>query len=105
MLAMFDPFLLSLGVRKTRKKGSLQITFPLFSVPSAAQTVGRRKCVCGGVVQESAVVGRFSRQTLDSLGTPEKLYHRDDALLYIAYVMLIWAAPIPADRWHCSLWP
>ena len=34
----------------------------------------------------------------------ETLYHRDDALLYIAYVMLIWAAPIPADRWHCSLW-
>ena len=29
---------------------------------------------------------------------PETLYHRDDALLYIAYVMLIWAAPIPADR-------
>ena len=38
-------------------------------------------------------------------GMPETLYHRDDALLYIAYVMLIWAAPIPADRWHCSLWP
>ena len=37
--------------------------------------------------------------------SPETLYHRDDALLYIAYVMLIWAAPIPADRWHCSLWP
>ena len=36
---------------------------------------------------------------------PETLYHRDDALLYIAYVMLIWATPIPADRWHCSLWP
>ena len=35
---------------------------------------------------------------------PETLYHRD-ALIYIAYVMLIWAAPIPADRWHCSLWP
>ena len=35
----------------------------------------------------------------------ETLYHRDDALLHIAYVMLIWAAPIPADRWHCSLWP
>ena len=32
------------------------------------------------------------------LGKPETLYHRDDALLYIAYVMLIWAAPIPADR-------
>ena len=25
---------------------------------------------------------------------PETLYHRDDALLCIAYVMLIWAAPI-----------
>ena len=36
---------------------------------------------------------------------PETLYHRGDALLYIAYVMLIWAAPIPADRWHCSLGP
>ena len=36
---------------------------------------------------------------------PETLCHRDDALLYIAYVMRIWAAPIPADRWHCSLWP
>ena len=35
----------------------------------------------------------------------ETLYHRDDALLYIAYVMLILAAPIPADRWHSSLWP
>ena len=32
----------------------------------------------------------------------ETLYDRDDALLYIAYVMLIWAVPIPADRWHCS---
>ena len=39
------------------------------------------------------------------LGSPETLYHRDDALLYMAYVILIWAAPIPADRWHCSLWP
>ena len=40
-----------------------------------------------------------------SISPTETLYHRDDALLYIAYVMLIWAAPIPADRWHCSLWP
>ena len=31
--------------------------------------------------------------------------HRGDALLYIAYGMLIWATPIPAHRWHCSLWP
>ena len=38
-------------------------------------------------------------------GQSETLYLRDDALLYIAYAMLIWAAPIPADRWHCSLWP
>ena len=37
--------------------------------------------------------------------TTETLCHRDDALLHIAYVMLIWAALIPADRWHCSLWP
>ena len=36
---------------------------------------------------------------------PETLYHRDGALLYIAYVMVIWAAPIPADMCHCSLWP
>ena len=28
----------------------------------------------------------------------EILYHRDGALLYIAFVMFIWAAPIPADR-------
>ena len=35
----------------------------------------------------------------------ETLYHKDDALLYIVYVMLIGAAPIPADRSHCSLWP
>ena len=35
----------------------------------------------------------------------ETIYHRDDALLYLAYVMLIWAAPIPTDRWHYSLRP
>ena len=28
----------------------------------------------------------------------------DDALLYIAFGMLIWAASITADRWHCRLW-
>ena len=34
----------------------------------------------------------------------ETLYHRDDALLYIANnIMIIWAAPITAGRWHCSL--
>ena len=46
----------------------------------------------------------YSQNALVCTGA-ETLYHRDDALLYIAYVMLIWAAPIPADRWHCSLWP
>ena len=40
-----------------------------------------------------------------SIVAAETLYHRDEALLYIAYVMLIWAVPIPVDRWHCSLWP
>ena len=35
----------------------------------------------------------------------ETLYQIENTLLYIANVMLIWAAPIPADRWHCSLWP
>ena len=35
----------------------------------------------------------------------ETLYRRDDALLDITYVILIWAASMPADRWHCSLWP
>ena len=52
--------------------------------------------------------GRRQREWgVDSEGqeAPETLYHRDDALLYIAYVMLIWGAPIPADRWRCSLWP
>ena len=46
-----------------------------------------------------------SQETVALLVYPETLNHREDALLYIAYVRLIWAAPIPADRWHCSLWP
>ena len=50
--------------------------------------------------QKDAEVNSIRGYTL-----PETLYHRDDALLYIASVMLTWAAPIPADRWHCSLWP
>ena len=55
---------------------------------------------CGGGT------GRWCTCTVSNLRpVPETLYHRDDALTYIAYVMLIWAAPIPADRWHCSLWP
>ena len=45
--------------------------------------------------------GQTNRGNVES----ETLYHRDDALLHITYVMLIWAAPFPADRWHCSLWP
>ena len=56
-------------------------------------------CGCGIYIylRESYQGGRARRVP------SETLYHRDDALLYIAYVMLIWAAPIPADRWHCSL--
>ena len=56
--------------------------------------------------------GKFCRALVSSSGgrvlgrvKPETLHHRDDPLLYIAFVMLIWAAPITADRWHCSLWP
>ena len=56
-------------------------------------------------VREEPVTSMLSRPHLKGRGGSETLYHRDDALLYIAYVMLIWAAPIPADRWHCSLWP
>ena len=37
--------------------------------------------------------------------SPETVYQGDCALLYIPYVILIWAAPIPAIRWHCSLRP
>ena len=43
--------------------------------------------------------------TEKALALPETLYHRDDTLQYIAYVMIIWAAPIHADRGHYSLWP
>ena len=55
----------------------------------------------------TALTARNGRVLVDptSMTSPETLYHRDDALLYIAYVMLIWAATIPADRWHCNLWP
>ena len=49
--------------------------------------------------------GRAARGLADVWDLPETLYHRDNALLYIAYVMLIWAAPISADRCHCGLWP
>ena len=48
-------------------------------------------------------LGHIAWQWHDVAG--QRPYIRCDALLYLAYVMLIWAAPIPADRWHCSLWP
>ena len=59
---------------------------------------GRPREVGGGAFNQHAVVVSLK-------SVRETLYHRDDALIYIAYVMLIWAAPIPADRWRCSLWP
>ena len=51
------------------------------------------------------ILGIDNHPPTHPLVDPETLYYRDDALLYIAYVMFVWAAPIPADRWHCSLWP
>ena len=55
--------------------------------------------------REGGGQGRVRIGTGEGRVGSETLYHRDNALLYIAYVMLIWAAPIPADRWHCSLRP
>ena len=49
---------------------------------------------------------RMSMETLTSMsGLVRDHLLGHDALLYIAYVMLILAEPIPADRWHCSLRP
>ena len=58
--------------------------------------LGGRTCV-----REEEGDGGREKEEVES----ETLYHRDDALLYIAYVMLIVSAPIPAARWPCSLWP
>ena len=68
----------------------------------------RRPSAFGGCIIHRPLC--YAAGALPSVGVgrgvwAETLYHRDDALLYIAYVTLIWAAPIPADRWHCSLWP
>ena len=52
-----------------------------------------------------SATGQTDRLVISENEVGTLLYHRDIALLYIAYVMRIWAAPIPADRWHCSLWP
>ena len=65
--------------------------------------VGRRSLLCVVTLNRSDSHKLTSTHTDPNL--PETLYSRDDALLYIAYLMLIWAAPFPADRWHCSLWP
>ena len=46
----------------------------------------------------AAAAGAAAEPLLYCSAYTETLDHRDDALLYIAYVMLIWAAPIPADR-------
>ena len=62
-------------------------------------------CMVGCLLGFVTTQRRSSLYLLSGEEEAETLYHRDDALLYIVYVMLIWAAPIPADRWHCSLWP
>ena len=72
------------------------------NLPENEVTVEVGEVVRGGVVGGEWALVRVSRDLI--LGRPctqpETLYHRDDALLYIAYVLLIWAAPIPTDRWH-----
>ena len=74
----------------------------LFSNCTSYTTIACTEYVlCGHEIRAEVL----SIVVLGSVVMTETLYHRDDALLYIAYVMLIWAAPIPADRWHCSLWP
>ena len=70
------------------KREDLTFSFCIVWIHKEGACVGER----GG-----GLVGRWDH-------VPETLYHRDDALLYIAFVMLIWAAPIPTDRWHCSLY-
>ena len=64
-----------------------------------------RRGRAGGRESEWVGGGEVEVRAGNHLDLPETLYHRHDALLYIAYIMLIWAAPIPAHRWHCSLWP
>ena len=45
---------------------------------------------------EATIQGRTLLLCKTGGGASETLYHsRDDAFLYIAYVMLIWGAPIP----------
>ena len=70
---------------------------------------GMRQVLCCGIMHVGRDQAYRSGIDCGSLGTPlagpETLHPRDDALLYIAYVMLIWTAPIPGNRWRCSLWP
>ena len=54
--------------------------------------------------RESMSRDRLTQLRAPWMVSPRDLILGDGALLYIAYVMLVWAAPIPADRWNCSLW-
>ena len=49
----------------------------------------------GAIVRRGISVARAADMDRD-------LILRDDALLYIAYVMLIWVPLIPATRWNCN---
>ena len=52
------------------------------------------------LVVESADSGiEAANSTADSAIIPLKIG------LWVWALMLMWAAPITADRWHCSLWP
>ena len=78
-------------------------TVTIWTSQSTSRSYRHYHLSCGHLFEMSIITEEVRIASVSS-GGPETLYHRDDALLYIAYVLLIWAAPIPADRWHCSLW-
>ena len=59
----------------------------------------------GRVIRLSALIGIRTRAVLSSLGRLQRPCIIETMHSYTLPVKLIWAAPIPADRWHCSLWP
>ena len=97
-----------LGNKREIRKCEKKCPYPAL-IESPGRWTGNKFIFKGGLittVNRMRAESEMSRLLAPSwVVLPETLYHRDDALLYIAYVMLIWAAPIPADRWHCSLWP
>ena len=56
-----------------------------------------------GAGRWGGVEGGWSGDAVTWVG--QRPYIRDDALLFIAYVMLIWAPHIKGTRWICSQSP